>query len=262
MVKQMRGIVAATVGGVYTCVGAEVSLEMGALSVALAATGVFAAVHGRSFLPSGPLPALPFRATRGQQRHGHQRLLVEEQLTSSLAVDILREKVGVVVEMRDVGVVPRVRVHGWRREEVGFWKGHHGRLVQWVVRAETARRDLAGVSSAVPVHAWSLWVGELIFMSVSGKCQQARWISTVSVLVQLQLGCGCSWRQDIHHRAALAGLMMLLSSSVLYHRRFLLRRPLAAVVQRRVDFRRQGAPVGEQELNVPGCLAVTVQKIL
>lgn len=261
MVKQMRGIVAGTVGA-NTCVGAEVSLEMGALSVALAAAGVFAAVHGRSFFPSGPLPALPFRATRGQHRHGHQRLLVEEQLTSGLAVDKLREKVGVVVEMRHVGVVPRVRVRGWRREEVVFWKGHHGRLVQWVVRAETTRRHLAGVSSAVPVHACSLRVAELIFTSLSGKCQQARWIGTVSVLVELRLGCGCSWRQDIHHQAALVGLMMLLSSSVLYHRRFLVRRPLAAVVRRRFDFRRQGAPVGEQELNVPGCLAVTVQKIL
>lgn len=106
--------------------GAEVSFEMGALGVALAAAGVFAAVHSRSFFPSRPLSALPLQTTRGQQWHGHQRLLVEGQLTRGSAVDILREKVGVVVEMRHVTIVSRVQVHDCRWDKIAVWKGHQG----------------------------------------------------------------------------------------------------------------------------------------
>ena len=107
--------------------GAEVSFEMGALCVALAAAGVFAAVHSRSFFAGWPLSAPPLRPARGQQRPGHQGLLLEGQLTSGLAVDKLREKVGVVVEMRHVAIVSRVRVDAWRRDETAVVrKGHQG----------------------------------------------------------------------------------------------------------------------------------------
>lgn len=106
--------------------GAEVSFEVGTLGILLAAAGVFAAVDGRSFFPSRPPPALPLRAARWQQWFSNQWLLVWGQMARGLAADVLREKVGVVVEMRHVTIVSRVQVHSWRWDEPAVGKGHHG----------------------------------------------------------------------------------------------------------------------------------------
>lgn len=98
---------------------------------------------------------------------------------------------------------------------------------------------------------------ELILVSVSRKWQQARLISTVT-LVQLRLGRGHGRRQE-------AAFGRLMSSLVFERWRLLvpgLRRPLAGVVRPGDELRRKGAPFGEQELDVPGRLAVVVQELL
>lgn len=114
-----------------TCVGAEVSLEVRALGVGLAAAGVFTAVDGWSLFPSSSSDTLPFQPTRGHLLSNQQRLLVQGQMP--LAVVVVTVKAGSVVKVGQVAVVSRVRGHRLRSDEPVFRDGHHGRLLLLVV---------------------------------------------------------------------------------------------------------------------------------
>lgn len=121
-----------------TCVGAEVGLEVRALGVGLAAAGVFTAVDGGPLFPCGPSTTLPLHPTRGQLRSNQQGLLVKGQVTSGLAVSVVTEKVGVVVKVWHVAVVSRVRGHSLRWYEPAVGEGHHGGVLQGIVRVKVA----------------------------------------------------------------------------------------------------------------------------
>lgn len=121
----------------------------------------------------------------------------------------------------------------------------------------------------MPVRVCSLWEAELIFVNVSSKRQRARLIGTVTLLIQLRLDRGCRRRQEIRHQAAFVDLMMPLSSLLLKNGHLLvchacvqLWRLLVVVVQPGAEFRRQGAQIREQELDIPGYPAVIIQEIL
>lgn len=92
-----------------TCVGAEVSFEVGALGVGLAAAGVFTAVDGGPLFPCGPPTALPFHPSRGQLGSNQQGLLVKGQMTRGLAGDVFTEKACVVIKVGHVAVVSGIR---------------------------------------------------------------------------------------------------------------------------------------------------------
>lgn len=111
--------------------GTEVSLEVRALGVGLAAARVFTAVDGWSLFPRSSSATLPFQPTRGHLLSNQQRLLVQGQMP--LAVVIVTVKAGSVVKVGQVAVVSRVRSHRLRSDEPVFRDGHHGRLLLLVV---------------------------------------------------------------------------------------------------------------------------------
>lgn len=121
-----------------TCVGAEVGLEVRALGVGLAAARVFTAVDGGPLFPRRPSTTFPLHPTRGQLWSNQQRLLVELQMTCGLTVSVVAEKVAVVVKVWHVAVVSRVRGHSLRRHEPAVGEGHHGGVLQGVVRIKVA----------------------------------------------------------------------------------------------------------------------------
>lgn len=119
-----------------TCVSAEVSFEVGALRVTLAAARVFTAVDGRSFFPCRPPSALPFQPARRRLCHGHRRLMARGQMSCGLTVDILTDMIGIAIKMGHVVVVMRVRGHELRWHEPALGYGYHGRVLHRIVRSK------------------------------------------------------------------------------------------------------------------------------
>lgn len=58
------------------------------------------------------------------------------QMTSGLAVGVVTEKVAVVVKVWHVDVVSRVRGHSLRWYEPAVGEGHHGWVLQGIVRGK------------------------------------------------------------------------------------------------------------------------------
>lgn len=255
-----------------TCVGAEVGLEVWALGVGLGAAGVFTAVDGRLFFPRSGSPAtLGLHRTGGHLWSSQQGLLVKGQMTSGLVVGKVAEVAGVVVKVWHVGVVSWVWCHGLRRNEPGVMEGHHGRVLLRAVGVKVPWCDLTEASSAVPLHTSSLSVVKVIYIMYRvGEGSPTCLVIAINALVQLWLDCrGFSGRQELSHEAAVVDLLALLSWLVLKHDFFMVRsvlfelwQLLGVVVQRRVEFGRRAAPVGQQEVNVPRCLAVIIQELL
>lgn len=126
--------------------GPEVSLEVRALSVGLAAAWILTAVDGRPLFSRGPAPTLPLHSSRGQLSPNEHRLLVKGQLTIDLAV--VTENVGVVVEVGHIGVVSEVRGQSLSLDEPGVMEGQHGWMLLRVVGVVVPGRDLTVVSCA------------------------------------------------------------------------------------------------------------------
>lgn len=114
--------------------GAEVSLEVRALGIGLAAARVFTAVDGGPLFPWRLTATLPLHPTRGQLWSNQQGLLVKGQMTGGLSVSVVTEKGGVVVKVWHVAVVSSLRGHSLRWYEPAVGVGHHGGVLLGIVR--------------------------------------------------------------------------------------------------------------------------------
>ncbi|TNN57974.1 hypothetical protein EYF80_031798 [Liparis tanakae] len=203
---------------------------------------VFTAVDGGPLFARRPSTALPLQATRGRLWSNQHGLLVERQMTRGLAVGVFAEAVGVVVEVGHVAVVSGLGGHGLKRYEPAVGEGPRGGVMR----------------EAVLIH-----VGRIGIRSPS------RTLVFITAGVQLRRR-GSGRGQELRHEAAAVHLHVLWSRWVLEHVHLLVRRvrvqlrePLRlAAVQRRVEVGRRAAPIGQQELDVPGGLAVVVQELL
>lgn len=122
-----------------TCVRAQVSLEVRALGVGLAASRVLTAVDGRPFLTRWSPCALPPESSRGQVLSDQQGLLVVGLLDAGLSVGVLAERGSVaVVKVRHVAAVVSGQLGrgGLRLQEPAVREGQHQGVLQRVVRGK------------------------------------------------------------------------------------------------------------------------------
>lgn len=190
-----------SVGRALTCVGPEVSLEVGAFGVCLGASGIFTAVDGWPLLPHRPAPTFALHGSLGQKRPYQQSGLVQGQVADWLAVAVVTKKTAVVGEVRDVVVVLGVRGHSLRRKEPVFSNGPHRVLLWGVIWVKVPERDLAVTSSAEPFYTAFLGRAKRICTRKTGE--RPSWlVVTVITVIQLWLdscvfGCG----QEPSHEA-------------------------------------------------------------
>lgn len=236
---------------------AEVGLEVGALGVGLAAAGVLAAVDGWPLFPSGPPTALPLHPTGGQVRPDQHLLLVAMgRVSRGLGVRVFAVKVG--VKVGHVAVVSGVGGHDLWRDEPAVGEIHHRGVLLSVVGAEVPE-----ASSAVSLSAPSLRDFKLIYILCIRE-QNPRLVLAVTMVIQLRLHRrGFSRSQELGQAAAVH-LQALRSGLVLEHVHLLVCCVQVGldVQSAEVEVRRRVAPLRQQELHVPGCLALVVQELV
>lgn len=177
---------------------------------------------------------------------------MKRQIAWGLAVRVVEEKVGVVVEVGNVAVVSGIRVHRFRWDEPAVGDGHHRRMLLGIVGVKFPWCDPTERSSAVSLHTAPLGEAKLIYVRLTGKCSPTCLVVIISKVVEfwLERYCCSSRVQEFRHEAATVNLQTLLAWLVFEHACFLvqpvwveLREPLIVAVEGRVEVRRQAAPV-------------------